>query len=661
MNWWAPAVADAARARQPGPGWDDGGRVNFAELAATSAAVRAVASRSAKIGLLAEALRRLSPDEIEAGAAYLTGEFRQRQTGVGWATLRDPPTPAGGGDPHRGRRRPGRRRASPRLSGPGSQEARAAGVRGAVCSAGPPPTSSVAAGFLRRGPPGRARAALVQEAVAAASGVSWPRYAAPHDRRWPRAGRVAAMTGGGELCRAGLEVGPPVLPMLASSAPDGRGDGQGRRPGGGRHEARRHPDPGAPRGDDVRSPPAASTTSPSGCPRWSRSPGRCRRSRARARRRGDRAGRRRPAAAVPGDRVPHGPGSAGAARSRRTSSTCSTSTAATSSTRPAPSGWRPSTRSCPRSTACRGWSPTTPPTPPQAFAGGARRRPRGRGRQEPRDRVRRRSSRRGWVKVKPVHTLDLVVLAVEWGSGRRQGWLSNIHLGARDPTAPAASSMLGKTFKGMTDEMLAWQTERFTELALEPATIRARTSYRPPSRSSRSPSTASSAPPLPRRPRPALRPGRPLPRRQVRRRGRHHRDRARPAAGRGPGRRAAGRITRGTEPAVGRRQPPWSSLSCRTEPLNLLVDMVHLGVVVNRHEGGVAATPAGHRDLDATPVDGLLGQQKQQTQKAHHEGADDRDHDCPGGDLPLSHPVIGWSTPTSSGASARPECRSWST
>jgi DNA ligase-1 len=76
------------------------------------------------------------------------------------------------------------------------------------------------------------------------------------------------------------------------------------------------------------------------------------------------------------------------------------------------------------------------------------------------------AGRRGsaWVKVKPRHTLDLVVLAVEWGSGRRRGLLSNIHLGARDPETDGWV-MLGKTFKGMTDEMLAWQTERF--LALE--------------------------------------------------------------------------------------------------------------------------------------------------------------------------------------------------
>lgn len=72
---------------------------------------------------------------------------------------------------------------------------------------------------------------------------------------------------------------------------------------------------------------------------------------------------------------------------------------------------------------------------------------------------------KGWLKVKPVYTLDLVVLAVERGSGRRRGWLSNIHLGARDPRRPGEFVMVGKTFKGMTDEMLRWQTERFTELA----------------------------------------------------------------------------------------------------------------------------------------------------------------------------------------------------
>jgi DNA ligase-1 len=69
---------------------------------------------------------------------------------------------------------------------------------------------------------------------------------------------------------------------------------------------------------------------------------------------------------------------------------------------------------------------------------------------------------RRWLKVKPANTLDLVVLAAEWGHGRRHGWLSNLHLGARDPGRGFV--MLGKTFKGMTDQMLEWQTKRLLEL-----------------------------------------------------------------------------------------------------------------------------------------------------------------------------------------------------
>jgi DNA ligase-1 len=72
----------------------------------------------------------------------------------------------------------------------------------------------------------------------------------------------------------------------------------------------------------------------------------------------------------------------------------------------------------------------------------------------------------GWIKVKPVHTLDLVILAAEWGHGRRHGWLSNLHLGARDPVS-GSFVMLGKTFKGLTDAMLEWQTRRLLELETE--------------------------------------------------------------------------------------------------------------------------------------------------------------------------------------------------
>ncbi len=71
------------------------------------------------------------------------------------------------------------------------------------------------------------------------------------------------------------------------------------------------------------------------------------------------------------------------------------------------------------------------------------------------------AGRRGkaWRKVKPVHVVDLVVLAAEWGHGRRRGWLSNLHLGARDPADPSRFIMVGKTFKGLTDALLTWQTE----------------------------------------------------------------------------------------------------------------------------------------------------------------------------------------------------------
>ena len=72
------------------------------------------------------------------------------------------------------------------------------------------------------------------------------------------------------------------------------------------------------------------------------------------------------------------------------------------------------------------------------------------------------AGRRGkaWRKVKPVHVVDLVVLAAEWGHGRRTGWLSNLHLGARDPASPGSYVMVGKTFKGLTDALLTWQTEQ---------------------------------------------------------------------------------------------------------------------------------------------------------------------------------------------------------
>ena len=86
------------------------------------------------------------------------------------------------------------------------------------------------------------------------------------------------------------------------------------------------------------------------------------------------------------------------------------------------------------------------------------------------------AGRRGkaWRKVKPVVTVDLVVLAADWGRGRRKGWLSNLHLGARDPDGGFV--MVGKTFKGMTDQLLDWQTKEFLarEVERERITVRIR-------------------------------------------------------------------------------------------------------------------------------------------------------------------------------------------
>ena len=135
------------------------------------------------------------------------------------------------------------------------------------------------------------------------------------------------------------------------------------------------------------------------------------------------------------------------------------------------------------------------------------------------------AGRRGaaWVKVKPRHTLDLVVLAVEWGSGRRRGWLSNIHLGARDPDT-GGFVMLGKTFKGMTDEMLAWQTERFLEL--EESRTGHVVTVRPEQVVEVAFDGLQTLHPLPGGAGAAVRAGAALPRRQDRRGGRHGRSRA---------------------------------------------------------------------------------------------------------------------------------------
>ncbi len=126
------------------------------------------------------------------------------------------------------------------------------------------------------------------------------------------------------------------------------------------------------------------------------------------------------------------------------------------------------------------------------------------------------AGRRGkaWRKMKPVHTFDLVVLAAEWGHGRRRGWLSNLHLGAREPS-DGSFVMVGKTFKGLTDELLTWQTAAFLEREIGRDELHGARPSGPGGRGGHR--RRAGVDPLSRRHRPAVRPGEAVPRGQARR------------------------------------------------------------------------------------------------------------------------------------------------
>jgi DNA ligase-1 len=440
------------------------------DLVETSGTVAATRSRKAKVAALAERLAHATVDELPVVTAYVGGTVLQRRTGVGWRGLSGLPEPA----------------AEPTLtalevhqtldrlaamSGPGSQEARATGVRdlfGRATADEQRWLRGVLTGNVRQG----ALDALVQEAVAAASGV---RLTAVRRAAMLAGGTVPivvmAMTGGEEeLAEVGLKVGRPVLPMLASTAPDvaaamtkaGRGDpvAVDVKLDGIRIQVHRD-------GDDV----VVATRSLDDI--TERLPEVVEVVRALPTRRVildgeaislDDQGRPRPFQET-ASRTAQGSGVA------VTPFFFDVLHADGDDLLDVPARERllrldalvPEEHRVPRLV-------TDDPVAAEDFA---------------RDALARghegvvvkslsigyAAGRRGagWVKVKPVHTLDLVVLAVEWGSGRRHGLLSNIHLGARNPDG--TFTMLGKTFKGMTDEMLAWQTERFTELAVDPATL----------------------------------------------------------------------------------------------------------------------------------------------------------------------------------------------
>jgi DNA ligase-1 len=452
------------------------------DLVETSGVVAATRSRKAKVAAIAERLSQAEVDELPVVTAYLGGTILQRRTGVGWRGLSSLPDPADAPSVTALEVDETLDRLAA-MSGTGSQELRASGVRDLFARATAEEQRwlrGVMTGNVRQG----ALDALVQEAIAAASGV---KLTAVRRAAMLAGGTVpivvAAMTGGEEaLAEIGLEVGRPVLPMLASTAPDvaaameKAGAGQGTpvavdtKLDGIRIQVHR-------RGDEI----AIATRSL------------------------DDITERLPEVvevvrSLPGgDLVLDGEAIAmdDDGRPRPFQETASRTAQASSG----PSGVAvtpyffdvlhadgrdlldvtgterlevldtivPEEHRVPRLV-------TDDHGAAEAFAQDAL----AHGHEGVVVKslaIRYAAGRRGsgWVKVKPVHTLDLVVLAVEWGNGRRQGWLSNIHLGARDPAANDGAGgfvMLGKTFKGMTDEMLAWQTERFTEIAVEPETIR---------------------------------------------------------------------------------------------------------------------------------------------------------------------------------------------
>jgi DNA ligase-1 len=437
----------------------------FADVAATSAAVAATAGRKAKIALLASALMSLGatgdPQEIEAGAAYLAGEMRQRQIGVGWASLRDLPAPAEvatlsvaeidrrfaelGSVSGSGRRRGGALVQS-RLPLATADEQRLLG--------------GIISGEVRQG----AQAGLLADAIAAAAGVPAPdvRRALLLSGDLKTVAVAALLEGQPGLAAFQLRIGRPLAPMLAQAAgtieealaATGSPAAVDAKLDGIRIQVHRD-------GDDVRVfsrslddltarlPEVVAAAISLGSPRLVLD--------------GEALfvgpdGRPRPFQETAGRAAKLTPGSL------TPFFFDAAPTARTWSTRRAPyvGGAR---RGCASRDARKEAHGGRRGAGPGSLRGGARSWPGGvviKAAEAAYDVGRRGSA---WVKVKPRHTLDLVILAAEWGHGRRKGWLSNLHLGARDPAGGFV--MLGKTFKGLTDAMLAWQTERLLGLAID--------------------------------------------------------------------------------------------------------------------------------------------------------------------------------------------------
>ncbi|MGI5236716.1 ATP-dependent DNA ligase [Dactylosporangium sp. CA-139066] len=445
--------------------------MRFEDLAGVSRAVAATPARNAKIELLAAALRGLaeSGDErtVSAGAGYLAGELRQRQTGVGYASLRDLPPPAAEASLSVADVDIAFQRMS-ELSGKGSQAARKAEVAalfGAATDAERRLLVGLLSGELRQG----AQAGLLADALARAAGLPL----ATIRRALLLAGdlkavAVDALLGGAEALDAyRLTVGRPLSPMLASSAPNAT-------------EALAAT--GVPAAADIkidgvriqvhRDGEVVSVYSRSLDDITARVPGVV----------AAVAALDVTSVVLDGEAVGVDPDSGRAIPFQETASRAARRDGvsilhpfffdilhldgADLLDEPAATRWAALERVVPPALRVGRTMLDTPEAAEEAFARAVAESHEGlviKSAAAPYDVGRRGAA---WVKVKPRHTLDLVVLAVERGHGRRRGWLSNLHLGARDPQT-GGFVMLGKTFKGMTDEMLRWQTERLQALAVE--------------------------------------------------------------------------------------------------------------------------------------------------------------------------------------------------
>jgi DNA ligase 1 len=444
--------------------------VLFGELAATSAAVAATAGRNAKVDLLAGCLKRLrdepTSEAMAAGAAYLAGELRQRQTGVGYASLRELPPPASAAtlevaDVDAAFA------AMAALSGRGSVAERRRLVNalfGAATEDERRMLLGVLGGELRQG----AQAGLLVDAVARATDIPLSTV-----RRALLLGgdlktvAVSALTGGAAALEAyRLTVGRPLAPMLAQAAATvaeaveatGLPAAADVKIDGVRVQVHRD-------GDEVK------VFSRSLDDLTARLPGVAGVVRALPLRSvvldGEAVGLDEAGRAIPFQET--------ASKAARRDGVSILHPyffdilhldGADLLDEPAAVRWQALERAVPEALRVGRTHLATVDDAERAFAAAIEAGHEGL--------VIKASGatydvgRRGaaWVKVKPRHTLDLVVLAAEWGHGRRKGWLSNLHLGARDPET-GGFVMLGKTFKGMTDELLRWQTERLRALAVD--------------------------------------------------------------------------------------------------------------------------------------------------------------------------------------------------